>query len=240
MLKSLLGFTCSLLIHGVILGAVAFVVVKPKTQAEFQKVTVREIPKPPPPVPVVEDKKPEPPPPPPPPKVRKPKVREDKRVEPAKAPQPVQEVRAGLSDSLAAPGKSSGPAVAQGNSAEVSVNPSDANKPPPAPVFEAEVTDPNAAPVSEAAADVPAKCATIGEIQLTEDAVNAGVTTGKVLVEAVIGFDGSVIKVQIKKGTGYDVDKLVLDRVSKMRCTPAKQSGKNVAQRRRFELIISL
>ena len=243
MQRTFLGLLLSVVGHGVIFLAVSAVSVSPKPEKVIQKVIVRDIPKPPPPAPppVVEKKEQPPPPPPPKPlKERKPRVREDKRTPPVEAP--VQEIRAGLSDSVAAPGKSSGPAIAQGNTAEAAVDPAAANRPPPPPVAVSTEPppDPNSAPVSEAAADTPAKCSSLGEIQISDDAVNAGITSGKVIVEAVIGFDGKVIKATLKKGTGYQVDNLVVDRILKLRCAPAKQGGKDVAMRWRIEIPISL
>lgn len=229
--------------HAAVFLSVSTLALKPTTHKEPLVVRVSDIPKPPPPPPVVvEEKKPEPPKPPPPepPKVvkeRKPRVRNDERLPPPPSdapPPPPVEVRAGLSDSLA-PGPGTGPAVAQGNSAEVAVNPEDARKPPPpAAPGPAPEPDPDSVPVTEAAADVPSKCPPIPDIPITDDAANAGITSGEIVIEVVVGSKGNILDARVQKGTGFDIDQVALREVKKLSCTPASVAGKAVAAKRKL------
>ena len=115
------------------------------------------------------------------------------------------------------------------------MNPEDARKPPPpaAPGPAAE-PDPDSVPVTEAAADVPAKCPSLPEIPITDDAANAGVTSGEIVIEVIVGSKGNIIEARIKKGTGFDIDGVALREVKKLSCTPASVGGKSVATKRKL------
>jgi len=243
----LIVFLVSLCAHGAVLFAVSRLVDHTPPAREPQVVRVTDIPAVPPP-PVVEEKKPEPPKATPVPvpvkkKERPPRVRNDERVKPQEnAPPP--EVRAGLSDSAALPGSgsSSAPAAAQGNSAEVAVDPEAARRPPPPPApGTPEPVDPDANPVTEASADEPASCPSVREIQLTDDAINAGLTSGRFVVEGFVSASGALRDVKLREGTGYAIDQVVVQEIRKLNCRPAKKGGKDVAQRRvRIEMTIEL
>lgn len=159
-----------------------------------------------------------------PPKIRPP-VRVDKRVPVPAQKTPMPEVRAGLSDSLAKPGtaRDSAPAVAVGNSSFSAVNPDDANKPPPAPLSE----DPES--VAELAADAPAQCPLPPSLELTNDALNAGLTNAEVVIEVAIASTGAIQKAQLKVGTGFEIDKIAMRAALKLKCTPAVLAGRPVA-----------
>ena len=207
-------------------------------QKEFQYVKVSEIPKIvptalPAEVQVAEEK----PKPPPPEKARKPRPREDERVKPKAEPAaPPPEVRAGINDSMALPGtgKAGAPAVAAGNSAEVAAEPEAARNPPPPPVpVSNDPPDPDRTPVSEAIADVPAKCPNPPALDLTDDAVNAGITAAEIVVDVFISSTGAVRDAILKKGTGYAIDQKVIDAAKKLICVPALVAGKAVAVKNR-------
>lgn len=185
-------------------------------EPETIKVRIAEQPKPvatPAPAPVVNTPKPRPP------------VRVDRRQPPPEKPIPKPEVRAGLSDSLAKPGtaNTNAPAIAVGNSSLAEVNPADANKPPPAPLSGAELES-----VSEAVADAPAKCPVPPNLELTTDALNAGLTNAEVIIEVAVNALGLVQDAKLKSGTGYEIDKVALKAAMKLKCTPAVLSGKAV------------
>lgn len=159
-----------------------------------------------------------------PPKIRPP-IRVDKRLPvPAQKP-PEPEVRAGLSDSLAKPGtaRDTAPAVAVGNSSLAAVNPDDANKPPPEPLS----GDPES--VAELAADAPAQCPLPPSLELTNDALNAGVTNAEVVIEVAIASSGAIQEAQLKVGTGFEIDKIAMRAALKLKCTPAVLAGRPVA-----------
>lgn len=247
-----LVFVASALAHAGLYFSVSSIAERPQREKPPQIVRITDAKPPPPPPappPVLEEKKPEPPPPPKkePPKERKPRVRQDERVKPPPpdAAPPPPEVRAGLSDSTALPGtgKPTGIAVAEGNSAELAVNPEDARKPPPPPAPPAPVEeryDPDAVVLTEAAVDTPSSCPSIGEVPLSEDAINAGVTSGKVVVEIVIASNGGVAEAKLLQGTGYAVDADVLARYKKLRCKPGTKNGAPARSRRKIELPIEL
>ncbi|MFZ9520545.1 MAG: energy transducer TonB [Silvanigrellaceae bacterium] len=155
----------------------------------------------------------------------RPPVRVDRRQPPPEKPIEKPEVRAGLSDSLAKPGtaNASAPAIAVGNSSLATVNPDDANKPPPAPLSGNDVDN-----VSEAVADTPARCPVPPNLELTTDALNAGLTNAEVVIEVVVSAIGDVRDAKLKTGTGYDIDKIALKAALKLKCSPAILSGKAV------------
>ena len=238
------AFFASIFLHSlVVVGFKTIPVVQEKPKV-IQKVTIRDQPKPvvPPVEPVVEKKAPPKPPPVDEVKKRKPRVREDKRMKPPE-PQPEApppEIRGGLTDSTALNGKASSIGIAEGNSAEAVVDPSKADSPPPPPVAKEAPFDPDASPVSEASADVVAQCSRLSsDISITDDAAYAGLTSGRVIVDVVINSKGEVSSAKLVERTGYDVDKVVLEAVKKLRCTPAKKNGVDVAQKRRYEIPIT-
>jgi TonB family protein len=122
------------------------------------------------------------------------------------------------------------------------VDPEAARNPPPsAAPGPAPEPDPDANPVSEAAADEPARCPALREIPITDDAANAGITSGRVVIEVVVGSQGGVLEARLVEGTGYEIDQVALAEVKKLRCTAAKVGGKSVAQKRkRIEIPIEL
>lgn len=200
-------------------------------------VRVQEIPKPvptaalsptaAPPPEVVEKPKPKPP-----VKERKPRVREEAKKPPDPAPLQEIEARGGLSNSTALPGtgKAGAPSVAEGNSAEVGVDPSKADA-PPAPLAaqgSQPEADPDAVPVVEAAADVAARCP-LPTLDLSEDALNAGLTSAELALQVSISSTGAVMSAVLKKGTGYQIDNIALVAARKIVCTPAQSAGKPVA-----------
>ncbi|NBX18641.1 MAG: hypothetical protein EBR09_14900 [Proteobacteria bacterium] len=156
----------------------------------------------------------------------RPPVRVDRRKPPPEKPDPKPEVRAGLSDSLAKEGtaRENAPVIAQGNSSLAGVNPEDANKPVPPPAAPEEVES----EVSEALADTPARCPVPPNLELTIDALNAGLTNAEVIIEVAVNAAGSVENAKLKTGTGYEIDNVALKAAMKLKCTPAVLSGKTV------------
>jgi TonB family protein len=164
-------------------------------------------------------------------KTRQARAREDERVKPAEQPEEPVEIRGGLSDSTALdPALSTGaPAVALGNSAEVAVDPSKGDLPPPAPVApgtNSDDVDYSARAVEEAFADTEADCSgSLPELELTEDAVNAGVSSGKLLIEVIIDEKGTVRNVKLVKGTGYEIDRIAVEAIRSIKCVAATSNG---------------
>jgi hypothetical protein len=157
----------------------------------------------------------------------KPKIRVDKRLpQPATPPPQPPEARAGLSDSLALPGtaRADAPAIAVGNSSLMEVIPEDANRPPPSalPAGEPE-------PVAETLADSPAQCPLPPSLELTIDALNAGVTNAEVIIEVAIASSGLIQDAKIKTGTGFEIDKVAVRAALKLKCSPAIIAGRPVA-----------
>lgn len=231
----------SLVAHGVLFTAVNQFAGQPSTRQNPQVtfVKVSEIPKPAATLPVQEKIKP-----PPPPKevVRKPRVRTDERLPKPTEPQPEVEIRGGVNNSTALPGtgRIGAPSVAEGNSAEVQVKPEAAVNPPPPPVaVSQEDLSAEGVPVAEAVADTPADCPLPQGLDLTEDAVNAGVTSGELWVDFSVARDGSVGNAVLKKGTGYEIDSLALSAVRKLKCKPATIGGQPVPiKSRRMKLVV--
>lgn len=155
----------------------------------------------------------------------RPPVRVDRRQPAPEKPAPQPEVRAGLSDSLAKPDteRPDAPAVAVGNSSLAPVNPADADKPPPVPLAGSESDN-----VSEALTDSPAKCPVPPNLELTTDALNAGLTNAEVIIEVAVTAAGLVQDAKLKAGTGFEIDQVALKAALKLKCTPAVLSGKAV------------
>jgi hypothetical protein len=103
------------------------------------------------------------------------------------------------------------------------VNPDDANKPPPEPLSGVPDT------VAEVAADAPAQCPLPPNLELTNDALNAGVTNAEVVIEVAIASSGSIQEAQLKVGTGFEIDKVALRAALKLKCSPAVLAGRPVA-----------
>lgn len=101
----------------------------------------------------------------------------------------------------------------------------------------ADANDVATKPVVEAVVDKAARCKT-PEIALTQDAANAGVTSGKVILEVQISADGKVTEAKILKGTGFQIDDAVVALAKKMDCIPAEKDGKSVAVIKRMQWLI--
>jgi len=156
----------------------------------------------------------------------RPRIRVDQRIPPPTAPQKPPEERAGLSDSLAKPGtgRESAPSIAVGNSSLATVNPEDANKPIAEPLATGEPE-----PVAEAVADAPAQCPLPPNLELTTDALNAGLTNAEVVIEVAIASSGSIQDARLRTGTGFDIDKVAIKAALKLKCKPAVLAGKPVS-----------
>lgn len=146
----------------------------------------------------------------------KPKPRVSKQAPKPAAP---VEVRAGLSESTTT-NATSNIAVPLGNSAELAVDPSQASLTPPV-----AVDDDVANAVSENVSDSVAVCSFPSELAITDEAVNAGITTGQVVIEVIVGRDGAVREPILKKGVGYGVDELAIAAARKLKCKPALRGG---------------
>ena len=193
---------------------------------------------PPPPVapPILRDppeKKPE--------KTRSARPRESEKVVPKEKP---AEVRGGLSESLSqnATPSESAPAVAQGNSSELAVDPSKGNLPPPAPAAIGTTGDIDyaAVAVEEAFADTSASCAgALPKLDLSEDAINAGLTKGRLVFEVIIDATGRVREPKLVRGTGFSIDKIATAALGKIVCRPAESAGKKTVVRKEivFEVV---
>lgn len=152
------------------------------------------------------------------------KVRTDNRVKEV-APETVEpEVRAGLSDSLALDqtARPNAPQVAVGNSSLAEVNPEDADKPVPSARAAVDA-------VVEAVADLPADCPLPPRLDLTDDALNAGLTNAEVVIEVTIDSFGAVESALLKSGTGFDIDEVARTAALRLKCKPALLAGQPVA-----------
>lgn len=152
------------------------------------------------------------------------KVRTDNRVKESPPQTAEPEVRAGLSDSLALENtaRPNAPQVAVGNSSLAEVNPEDANKPVPSARAALES-------VVEAAADFPAECPMPPRLDLTDDALNAGLTNAEVVIEVTIDSFGQVEKALLRTGTGFEIDELARKTALRLKCKPALLAGQPVA-----------
>jgi Gram-negative bacterial TonB protein C-terminal len=137
---------------------------------------------------------------------------------------------AGISESsLAKPGTGTGSfSAAVGNSAIEEVKPEQANQPPPT-AYNPTIEDPDANPVVETVAEVESKCPYPPNLQLTEDAINAGILSGKIEVVVFVSSQGEVKEAKLKKKTGFEIDNVVLNAVKNIKCSPAQVAGKPVA-----------
>jgi hypothetical protein len=175
-------------------------------------------------------------------KTRKSRARERDQEQPQPEP---PEVRGGLSDSTSLMNQPSADAltVPLGNTSELAVDPSkaDLNPPPTAATgSQGDKVDYDAVAVEEAFADASADCSrALPQLDLTPDAINAGVTRGRLVFETVLDASGVVQQVKLIKGTGYDIDKVARDALQGMRCRPAQASGQGVVVRKEivFEVV---
>lgn len=76
------------------------------------------------------------------------------------------------------------------------------------------------------------------EINLTEDATNAGIKSGSVIIEVKINSFGKVIDATLIKGTGYKVDQVALEAAKKLNCKPAWREKQNIGVIKRVNWII--
>ncbi len=90
---------------------------------------------------------------------------------------------------------------------------------------------------AESTVDKTAQC-TLPEINLTDDASNAGVTSGTVIIEVQINSLGKVVEVKLIKGTGYKVDEIALRAAKELNCKPAWREKENVGVIKRINWII--
>ena len=227
----------SLAVHAAIYLWLYSVPEKAGAAVKSELVTIKPIPPPPPPQPVVEKVKPPEPPIITPPAVKKPKARQDltKKVLPKSVP---QEIRGGVSNSTALKGTGSAgaPAVAEGNSSEVAVDP---NAKGPAPALSSEESNEPFGPVvSENAVDEVAKCPKLPEVQITDEAANAGITSGVIILDVTISGEGKVVDAKIKKPLGYGLEAKAIEAAMKMKCSPGKIGGKSIGVIKRLEYTV--
>ncbi|MES2615744.1 MAG: TonB family protein [Bdellovibrionota bacterium] len=102
---------------------------------------------------------------------------------------------------------------------------------------QADANDVSVPAVAEAVADKAARCQT-PEIPITQDAANAGITSGKVILEVQINADGKVTTAKLLKGTGFHIDSNVIEFAKKMKCQPALKDGKTVAVIKRLQWVV--
>ena len=131
---------------------------------------------------------------------------------------------AGIRDSVRHAERSS-VAAPEGNSLEVPVVPH--QETPPSPGGFAD-PDGGGTVALEAAADTPARCKE-PELDLTEDALAAGVRSGRLEIEVQVSSKGRILSARLVKGTGYLIDGLALDAARSLKCTPATRAGVPVA-----------
>ena len=91
---------------------------------------------------------------------------------------------------------------------------------------------------AESTVDKTAQC-TLPEINLSEDATNAGVTSGSVIIEIQINSQGKVTEAKLIKGTGYKIDEIALQAAKLLNCKAAKREQENVGVIKRINWIIT-
>jgi outer membrane biosynthesis protein TonB len=175
-----------------------------------------------------------------------PRTRKARSRERQDSPQitPPTEIRGGLSESTRSPSEvaQAGPAVAEGNSSEVGVDPSKAGQPlpPVAAVGLGGEVDFEAIAVEDAFADTAADCSgALPQLDLTDDAINAGLRRGRLVFEVIIDQTGRVRSPRMVKGTGYDIDRVAREAISKIVCKPAQADGTAAVVRKElvFEVV---
>ena len=91
---------------------------------------------------------------------------------------------------------------------------------------------------AESTVDKTAQC-TLPEITLSDDATNAGVNSGNVIIEVQINSEGKVTEAKLIKGTGYKIDEIALQAAKKLNCKPAKREKESVGVIKRINWIIT-
>ena len=91
---------------------------------------------------------------------------------------------------------------------------------------------------AESTVDKTAQC-TLPEINLSEDATNAGITSGSVIIEVQINSEGKVTTAKLIKGTGYKIDDIALEAAKSLNCRPAKREKESVGVIKRINWIIT-
>ncbi len=102
------------------------------------------------------------------------------------------------------------------------------SNPQPNPTEQTTQNDQNEAYANETVADKSAAC-TLPEINLTDDATQAGVTSGIVTIDVSIDGDGKVTKAKLVRGTGYNVDNVALKVALTLKCKPAIKEKSSLA-----------
>ncbi|BBH53283.1 energy transducer TonB [Fluviispira sanaruensis] len=90
---------------------------------------------------------------------------------------------------------------------------------------------------AESTVDKTAQC-TLPEINITDDAANAGVTSGSVVIEVQINSEGKVTEAKLIKGTGYKVDQVALAAAKELNCSPAWREKHSVGVIKRITWMI--
>lgn len=154
------------------------------------------------------------------------------------------EIRGGLSESTQEPDPTSlAPAVPLGNSSELAVDPSQAQSTAPGAVASGSQpgqVDYAARAVQEGFADAAADCAgALPQLDLTSDAINAGIKRGRLVFETIIDEKGVVRDARLVKGTGFEIDRVALEALKNVVCRPAKAGGQSVVVRKElaFEIL---
>ncbi|WP_397600257.1 energy transducer TonB [Silvanigrella sp.] len=91
---------------------------------------------------------------------------------------------------------------------------------------------------AESTVDKTAQC-TLPEINLSEDATNAGVTSGSVIIEVQINSQGKVTEAKLIKGTGYKIDEIAIQAAKLLNCKAAKRENASVGVIKRINWIIT-
>lgn len=90
---------------------------------------------------------------------------------------------------------------------------------------------------AESTVDKTAQC-TLPEINITDDAASAGVTSGSVVIEVQINSEGKVTNAKLIKGTGYKVDLVALEAAKLLSCRPASKEKQSVGVIKRLTWMI--
>ncbi|MGY3804670.1 energy transducer TonB [Pigmentibacter ruber] len=90
---------------------------------------------------------------------------------------------------------------------------------------------------AESTVDKTAQC-TLPEINLTDDATNAGIKSGNVIIEVQINSQGKVTNATLIKGTGYKIDQVALNAAKELNCKPARRDQESVGVIKRINWVI--
>ncbi len=90
---------------------------------------------------------------------------------------------------------------------------------------------------AESTVDKTAQC-TLPEINLTDDATNAGIKSGNVIIEVQINSQGKVTNTKLIKGTGYKIDEVALNAAKELNCKPARRDQESVGVIKRINWVI--